>query len=400
MGSPARGWWGVWAVLAVVVIAYIDRVNMAVMVVDPAFLEHFGLAGDRAGQGALMTAFLLGYGVAAIGLTPLLESRFGYRAGLLFSVVAWALLTACVPWASGLGLLLLLRVLLGVAEGPLFSLKTMLIADGFAAGQRGKPNAVSSMGVSIGLAAGYPLMAAWLQQWGWQGAFYGLGLLNAVLGVGLVLAFVPAPQQQPIRAQRPGPWQLLCQALGMPHLAGVLLVEICTLAYLWGSTAWLPAYLMHDKGFSLKAMGMFSALPFLFALASNGLGGWLADRLGPLRAAWVFVAGGLLCALCVWQLTGSQGNAATLAWLLAAACAWGVQGAAIPTLVQHLAAPGQVGSAYGWVNGIGNLVAAGMPVAMGSLMGQYVAAGFVLLIAAQLLSAAGGGWLVWRLRRR
>ncbi|MGC5008037.1 MFS transporter [Streptomyces sp. DT203] len=106
-------------------ISYVDRVNISVLITDNAFLDRFGLAGDRVAQGALMTIFLLGYGPAAFVLTPVYETLLGVRRGLLVSVATWAVLTFVSPWIGSLFLLLAVRCLLGAAEGPLFSLKTM-----------------------------------------------------------------------------------------------------------------------------------------------------------------------------------------------------------------------------------------------------------------------------------
>lgn len=55
--NARQRWYGVFALLFLIVIAYIDRVNIAVMVVNPAFLHHFGLGESRLQQGTLMTAF-------------------------------------------------------------------------------------------------------------------------------------------------------------------------------------------------------------------------------------------------------------------------------------------------------------------------------------------------------
>ena len=56
--------------------------------------------------------------------------------------------------------MLIARVILGIAEGPLFSLKTRFISDNFSAQEIGKPNAVTALGVSLGLAVGFPLVTA------------------------------------------------------------------------------------------------------------------------------------------------------------------------------------------------------------------------------------------------
>ena len=105
-------WWGVIALLCLVVIGYVDRVNISVMLANPEFKAYFGLGGDRIQQGSLMTAFLLGYGLSAILLTPVLETLTGYRKGLTLSIACWAVLTAISPLAGSLLFLLFLRTLL------------------------------------------------------------------------------------------------------------------------------------------------------------------------------------------------------------------------------------------------------------------------------------------------
>ncbi|MFT4269253.1 MAG: MFS transporter [Xenophilus sp.] len=393
-----RRWWGVVALLFIVTIAYVDRVNISVLVVDHTFLQSFGLVGDRVGQGALMTLFLLGYGAAAMFLTPFYESVLGYRRGLLVSLFAWAVLTALSPLSGSLFALLVLRALLGAGEGPLFSLKTMFIRDNFAAHQWGKPNAVSSMGVSLGLAVGFPLVSHLLRSSGWAASFHVLAAINLLVGLPLVYWLVPAPRAGAAQGTGRAPalagaLHAFRDALNTRHLGLLLVIEICTLAYLWGSSSWLPAYLVDDKGFSVQAMGWASSLPFIVGLGANFLGGVLADvfpkRLTPL----IFTLGGCLCALAVLALIGSRTTLTTMSFLLLASACWGIQGAAIPTLVQRFAPAGCVGSAYGIVNGVGNLAAAFMPAAMGGLMKTHVAGGFALLVVSQVGVALGGAWL-------
>ena len=72
-------------------------------------------------------------------------------------------------------------------------------------------------------------------------------------------------------------------------------------------------------------------------------------------------------------------------------------------MVQHIARPGTVGSTYGLVNGIGNIVSALMPVLMGAAMTihstENLASGFWLIVGSQLLTLASGVWLLRRLTR-
>lgn len=406
-------WVGVFVLLTIVSISYIDRINVSLMITNSDFLQTFGLEGDRVGQGRLVTVFLIGYGVAAWLLTPLYEAKWTVRAGLAVSIGLWVLFTGATALATGMMTLLAVRVLLGVAEGPLFSLKTMYVKEHFSATEVGKPNAVSSFGVNVGLAAGYPIVAFLMAQFGWRDSLWALVALNLFIGLPLILLFVRGKPQQAAnqvakaagqadvpRATTPA---LLLSALGMPHIGAIVLIEIATLSYLWGASTWLPAYLREAKHFSLSEMSFFAGLPFVMSLLAQLAGGAILDRLPRNSAPVLFAGGGLATAAAVTaSILLDNPYASALAFVLAGAF-WGIQTPAIPTLVQHLARPDTVGTAYGLINGVGNMVSALMPVLMGaSMMSRSVenlAQGFWLLAGSQTLAAAAGAALLWQMRR-
>ncbi|HHT0277964.1 TPA: MFS transporter [Klebsiella oxytoca] len=396
----AARWQGTIAILLLIIISYVDRVNISVMILNPEFAAHFHLNENRMLQGMLMTCFLLGYGLSALILTPLIESKLNYRQGLLSSVAIWALICAVSPLLGSLLGMLIARIVLGVAEGPLFSLKTRFISDSFAADEVGKPNAVTALGVSLGLAAGFPLVTWLMAHVGWMGSFYALALLNLLLGGGLVWRFLPAPVVNERRA-RPGMITTLTLAWRTPLLGWILLVEIATLSYLWGSSAWLPAWLRDEHHFSLQATGLLAAVPFLLSLGSKFLGGVLLDKMRPEQAPVLFIIGGLLTALSVLALMLSHQQAMLALFMLAANVFWGLQGAAIPAVVQHHAPHEAVGSAYGIINGIGNICAAFIPLLMGMVMKSAgsVSSGFSVLVVSQLITLCAGGMLLLRMRR-
>ena len=394
----AARWQGTIALLLLIIISYVDRVNISVMILNPEFAAHFHLNENRMLQGMLMTCFLLGYGLSALILTPLIESKLNYRQGLLSSVAIWALVCAVSPLLGSLLGMLIARIVLGVAEGPLFSLKTRFISDSFAADEVGKPNAVTALGVSLGLAAGFPLVTWLMAHVGWMGSFYALALLNLLLGGGLVWRFLPAPVVNERRA-RPGMITTLTLAWRTPLLGWILLVEIATLSYLWGSSAWLPAWLRDEHHFSLQATGLLAA--FLLSLGSKFLGGGLLDKMRPEQAPVLFIIGGLLTALSVLALMLSHQQAMLALFMLAANVFWGLQGAAIPAVLQHHAPREAVGSAYGIINGIGNICAAFIPLLMGMVMKSAgsVSSGFSVLVVSQLITLCAGGMLLLRMRR-
>ncbi|MET7790525.1 MFS transporter [Streptomyces sp900116325] len=426
--SKAGRWYGVFTFTIVVAISYVDRVNISVLITDNAFLDRFGLAGDRVAQGALMTIFLLGYGLAAFVLTPVYETLLGVRRGLVVSVATWAVLTFVSPWIGSLFLLLAVRCLLGAAEGPLFSLKTMYVKDRFADGELGRPNAVSSMGVSLGTAVGMPLITLLIVHSDWTTSFHALGALNALLGIPLVLLFIRpttagnrgpgrerAQDRDADRQPEDGPipsgrrprgsgimLSTLVRALRTPRLGWILLIEIATLAFLWGTASWLPSYLLQERHFSASQTGWLAALPFTVSLGSGLLGGLFIDRVPQRHLPLVLVVGSVGAGACATLAVAADSATVSATALILAGGFWGLQGPAIPTLVQRHAPAGSVGSAYGVVNGVGNLVSAFMPTLMGTAIamdsGRGFAAGLSLLVVTQMITLVSAVVLLLRHR--
>ena len=187
-------WFGVITLFAIVAISYIDRINISVLITDGGFLDHMGIArSDRASQGFLATAFLVGYGISSIVLTPFCAAIVGVRTSLILGLVLWGVVTFASPYMHSYGMLLASRILLGISEGPLFSLAGSYIKAHYESHENGKPNSFVNMGTGLGLAIGYPFVGYMVAVYEWEMSFYVLGLLNIAIGIPLVLAFVRMP---------------------------------------------------------------------------------------------------------------------------------------------------------------------------------------------------------------
>jgi predicted MFS family arabinose efflux permease len=281
----------------------------------------------------------------------------------------------------------------------------MYVREHFAANEVGKPNAVSSLGVSIGLGVGYSIVSFLIAHFGWRDSFWALAALNLAVGLPLVALFIRSSSTVPRRAslEEGSAVSLLLSALKTPHLFWIIIVEICTLSYLWGASTWLPSYLKEARHFSLNEMSIFAGLPFFVGVVANVAGGSVVDLLPRSKAPIVFVIGGIITAICVTLAILAENPYVAASALIFAGAGWGFQAPAIPSLVQQVAKDGTVGSTYGVINGIGNLTSALMPMMMGAAMtsrsGDNLAQGFWLLVGTQLLTAAAGLVLVARLGR-
>jgi sugar phosphate permease len=117
------------------------------------------------------------------------------------------------------------------------------------------------------------------------------------------------------------------------HLLWIIIIEICTLSYLWGASTWLPSYLKKTRHFSLNEMSLLADLPFFVGIIANVLGGSVVDLLTRSKAPAMFTIGGIATAACITAAILADNAYVAASALILAGAAWGSQAPAIPTLV-------------------------------------------------------------------
>lgn len=402
-------WAGVITLFLIVAVSYIDRINVAVLVTDADFLRHFGIAlEDRAGQGMLGTAFMVGYALSNFVLTPFCATVLGVRRSLLLGLLVWGGVTAISPLFSGMGMLLFSRVLLGVAEGPLLGLASSYIKAHFEGHENGKPNSLVNMGTGLGLALGFPLVSMLIAMLNWHASFYVLGVLNIVIGLPLVLMYVRMPVRVEYQRETSSWTRAMTQvgrnfksSLGTRHLLTVAILTSAYLAYLWGSASWLPSYLKSARGFSISEMGWLGSLPQYAIVLGVLAGGMVIDHIRRRHVPVIFLAGSIGVAACVLLAIHAEDKYVAVYSLIAAGFFWGLQSPTIPSTVQYYSQPEHVAAAMGVVNGLGALTSAFVPLVMGWVIGLFPTsqsagfqAGFTVLVGTQAVVFACGA-LLW-----
>lgn len=158
-------------------------------------------------------------------------------------------------------------------------------------------------------------------------------------------------------------------------------------------SVYLPTYLKTDYGLAQADAANRMAGFVLVAVAMRPMGGWLSDRLGPVRV----LAGalGVVVAGAVAQSFGPGLAPVGTVAFLAMAGALGAGSGATFALVALLSPASKVGSVTGVVGAAGGLGGFVPPLVMGSLYGAYgsYALGLVLLalVAAAALAFTGTG---------
>lgn len=131
-----------WAIplslLACVLLAFFDKISIAALFSDSHFQQAMGIDFDTTRLGILMSAFLLSYGFSSVLLSGL-GDRIAPLRLLTGMMVVWCILMVIMGFTHNYALMVTLRILLGIAEGPLFPLAFAVVRHTFRSGYRPAP---------------------------------------------------------------------------------------------------------------------------------------------------------------------------------------------------------------------------------------------------------------------
>ena len=268
-------------------IAYIDRVNISVA--GPLIRKEFGLTPTE--LGLIFSAFAYPYAAMQI-LGGWCADRFGPRRVLTVLSIIWAAATVLCGFAWGLTSLLAFRFLLGIGEGGAFPTATRAFTFWMPATERGFAQGITHSFARLGGAVTPPVVIAIVAFYGWRESFIVLGVVSLLWTALYVWLFRDTPQEHKwVRpeelkeigagAARPKknssgrtPWAEMIRKMWL-----VTFVDFCYGWSLWVFLTWLPSYLKDARGFDLKQLALFTALPLLAGVVGDTLGGVLSDTL-------------------------------------------------------------------------------------------------------------------------
>ena len=369
-----KHWIPAFVLMACVVLAFFDKISIAVLFSDPHFQDAMGIAQDKAKLGWLMTSFLLAYGFSSIFLS-FLGDIFNPKKMLFWSVASWGVLMLIMGFTTHYGSMLFLRVLLGIAEGPLFALAYAIVKQTYTDHQQARASTMFLLGTPIGAFLGFPITAAVLAKHDWHTTFFVMAALTLLVLIFVVVGLRNLQLRKTIELEDPNKrvnfkghlrnTKLLLQN-GAFWL--VCIFNIALMTYLWGLNSWVPSYLIQDKGFNLKEFGFYSSLPFIAMLIGEVVGAVLSDKLGK-RAIQVF--GGLLIAgISLYVMVLMTDPLLIIAAMSVSSMAWGFGVAAVFALLARVTTADVGATAGGIFNGLANFASAIAPVLIGMIVMQ------------------------------
>jgi MFS family permease len=313
------------------VIAYIDRVNFAV--VGPHLITDYGYTAAQVG--VLLSAFNWAFTLSLLAAGPLTD-RIRPRRSFPIGVGAWSLATALCSLTRSFTPLLGFRALVGVGESLMIPSGSRVIRETFDLKHRALAVATFFAGNRIGLTLGIPLASVVLVRWGWEWVFYVTGSLGFLWMAWWLAVYDAPPADAGPRVSAEASRGAIRWATLLKYRTtwGIMLGQAGYLYIYYVFATWLPGYLVLQRGMSTLTTGVVGMLPFMIGTICVLLGGWAGDRLiaagrqvTAVRKG--FAVGGLLGATALtiagaytpdtfWAVTLLTGSVASLSFSTAA----------------------------------------------------------------------------------
>ena len=275
--------WAIVVLLAVAsIVAYIDRVNLSVALIDVDFKTFFGLSNTD--RGLANSAFFWSYAALQIPAGWIVD-RYGSKRPIAMGFAVWSILTAATSLTTGFSMLFAIRMLLGVAEAVIHPASMRWIRFNFPEKQRGLAIGLFMSGSKFGPAIG-AVAAAWLiESHGWRAMFLILGLGSLIWLVPWILcvkndrATGSIDQSAAVAAQAAAEHVPMRRLFASPVLWGTIIGTFCYMYFVYFCMTWMPAYFNEARHLSLKSSSLYTTFSFAGMAVVSILGGWAADRL-------------------------------------------------------------------------------------------------------------------------
>ncbi|MCE0810979.1 MFS transporter [Buttiauxella sp. A2-C1_F] len=401
---PGTRWWRVVApILIACIISFMDRVNISFAL--PGGMEaDLGITSQMAGLTSGI--FFIGYLFLQIPGGRAAVNGSGKRF-IAWSLVAWAIVSVATGFVTNHYQVLVLRFVLGVAEGGMLPVVLTMISNWFPDREIGRANAFVMMFAPIGGMVTAPISGAIIQSLDWRWLFIIEGLLSiVVLAVWWWLIsdrpqearWLPAAEREYLLAEfeRDRQARSLKQPVSNAPLRDVFrnssLMKLVALNFFYqtgdyGYTLWLPTILKNLTGANMAGVGLLAIVPFVATIIGIYVISMLSDKTGK-RRLWVMIS--LLCFAAALLASVVLRHNIIAAYIALVVCGFFLKAATSPfwSIPGRIASPEVAGGARGVINGLGNLGGFCGPWLVGMMIYLYGQNMAVCALAGSLVIAA------------
>ena len=389
-------------------INYIDRGNLALAA--PLIKDELGLSLSQ--LGILLSSFFWTYAIFQI-VSGWLVDRFPVNWVLAMGILLWSAATFGTGLVHSFGLLLAMRLILGIGESVAYPSYSKIISRHFSEYQRGRANSVISAGQASGPAFGTLFGGMLMARVGWRLFFIIFGVASSLwllpwlrflrrpaLGSASTLPagdskIADTPEVQPGSERVSASiLQILQQRSAWGTFAGLFAYN-----YLWYFfITWLPFYLIRERGFSVQRMSIVTGFAFLVLATSALVSGWLSDKwiasgATPTRVRKTFTGAGPLIASTIMPVVLVANHSAAITLLMLACVGLGMCTSNLWSVTQTLAGPATSGKWTGLQNFTGNLAGWITPALIGFIVQRTGNFFWVFVITSIVTVLGAAAWI-------
>ena len=270
--AEVRGnrWYPVVLVTLAIAISYFDRQTLPVAI--HAIQHNIPISDEQFSY--LQTAFLLSYAALYIGGGRLLD-LLGTRRGFTLIMLWWSIACALHGLASGFGLLLGARFLLGMGEGGAFPAAVRVVAEWISPEHRSTAMGIINAGTAAGSVLAPPLIGLVLLHSGWRMVFF----LAGGIGIAWVMWWVVSFRSSSIDGNASARPSSLSGLLSIRTVQALVFAKFMSDSAWYFLLFWLPKYLYDARHFDIKQVSYYGWIPYAASGVGSFLGGYFSSSL-------------------------------------------------------------------------------------------------------------------------
>ena len=400
-------WVIVFLLFLVYMVNYLDRVALSITV--PMIEKDLALSPEQ--FGVIFGSFFFGYAIFNF-IGGLAVDKFGPKLVLGVAVGLWSVFCGLTSIATGFMSLLILRVLFGMAEGPICSSANKMINGWFPNKEAATAMGILSAGSPLGGAVAGPIVGYLALAFGWRLAFViicGIGLVW--MGIWFFSVANTAKEKDQIAPaatvnQKVSTLDFADEdaKLGLMHYLKQPVILVTAFAFfcynyiLFFFLSWFPSYLVQAHGLNIKEMSLTTIIPWIVGFVGLAIGGFVSDKILQITGK-VLLSRKIVLVTCLLAAAICVGFAGTVSSVVPAVALMSVSifflyvtGSIYWAIIQDVVHKAKIGSVSGFIHLIGSISGIIGPIITGFIVqntgkfdSAFVLAGVVAAIGAILV---------------
>lgn len=367
---PSMRWWRIIPpTILVYIFSFMDRTNIGFAMAG-GMNEALGMSASMSGLAAGI--FFVGYVILQAPAGHWAE-RGSAKQFIGISILFWGGLSIACGFVQNATQLLVIRFLIGVAEGGVWPATLVILSHWFPNEERGRANAYFIMNIAIASIITGPLSGWIISSFGWRWVFIGEGILS----LALIFVWYPLISDSPEKAKwisdaeknylvtKLAEEQAALKSAGDTKVSygelfrNINLWKLIALYFfyqvgIYGFAMWLPSLLKELTNTGMTGVGFLSMFPYIAMIFGLYIFAQLSDRKMNRRRYTAIPI--IAFAICFLLSTLLKGNI-WVSFSFLVACGLFMQSASsIFWTIPPILFPSEIaGGARGIINAIGNL---------------------------------------------